>query len=110
MNPFEMIVAAIAGVLVLIFLKEFLFMIISERGTEADRIDLQNIIDIYREGLLLNSSFNISYKLSHGGVLNITSGKVRLNNVSCANPGFSEINCTYDSIKISEEGLECLKS
>ncbi len=110
MNPFEMMIIALSGVLIVILLKNFLFELMTNKDAENDRIDLMNIIDIYKEGMWLNASFNVSYKPSRSGFLNITQGAISLNNVSATNPGISPVNCSYDLLVITNGGIKCLKN
>ena len=110
MNPIELSVVIIGGVLVTILLLSFLNDLMLIKSGVGDEHDLVNILAIYDNGVNSGVNFSVSYKLSRAGFLNVTSSEVFLNGLAKVNPGFSAVNCSYDLVLINGSGVFCLRS
>lgn len=109
MNPFQTIILALSGALMIVLVISLLSELIILRRSVMDELDLTNLLTLYERGLLLNADFNISYKPSANGSLTITSESITINQASKTYHGLREQNCNYDYLLITEEGVQCLK-
>lgn len=110
MNPIELSVVIIGGVLITLLLLSFLNDLMLIKSGVSDEHDLVNILAIYDNGVNSGVNFSINYKPSRSGFLEVTSSEVFLNSRVKSNPGFSAVNCSYDLVLINGSGVFCLRS
>jgi hypothetical protein len=106
-NPLEAFVLSLSGILVVLLLTSMFTILNNGLSANTDEQDLNNILIIHARGINTGALFNASYEPGHNGTLVISETSISLNNASRSNPGLAIIECDYNSLIISNGGVEC---
>ena len=108
MNPFELVVVVVSGLLLSVLVSGLLTNSLLFGDDFINELTLKSMVLVYERGSLLNASFNASLNVS-GDYLRVTPEEVFLGDSSVSNPGWPVIECVgFDELVISEVGVSCL--